>query len=151
MVDNTEFLKRLFDLTGAKTKAELARAIGSSKSKVGDWARGRYAPTLRVLERIKERTGHDLREFVHLNVAQEATAPGEDKPVRDIQPAYDDPFLTACRTILKGGSDQLVYGFLVNIWGLLAQVDGQEAEAIRLRDLVSGYVKRRKRGLLKAG
>ncbi len=56
--------------------------------------------------------------------------------------AERDPYLVACEKILMDGDEQLVRGFLVNIYGLVAHVPGCAEESKRLEMMVPDYMER---------
>ena len=67
VVDNMAFIGHAKKITRAKNDSELAERLGVSKSHVSQWRRGLLRPTLRILARIKERTGEDLTAYVDLS------------------------------------------------------------------------------------
>ena len=65
--------------------------------------------------------------------------------------AAGDPFIAACERILASGSEEVVQGFLVNIYAVLDQVDGAQKEAEYLRQIVQSYLESLRRRKRRAG
>ncbi len=125
MFDNSEFLKVLYEITGAENKAELARVLGLNKTQVGHWERGLYKPTLLMLSRIKKRTGRDLTDVVQ-KTCKRVTAPalrpsssGEGPPEQKMQPHQLSPetldLMAGVQEILDSGVETVVSALKASI------------------------------------
>jgi len=90
LVDNTVFLRHAKKITGAKNDSDLADKLGVSKSHVSQWKRGILRPTLRVLAKIKERTGEDLTSLVDLSINYPARPSHPQEPRPEYHPPEPD-------------------------------------------------------------
>jgi len=87
VVDNSLFLEHAKKITRARNDSDLADKLGVVKSHVSQWRRGILRPTLRVLAKIKERTGEDLTAFVDLSLNHPARPSHPQEP----RPEYHPP------------------------------------------------------------
>lgn len=72
MPDNSAFLARIYELSGAKTPTELAEWVGRSLTTVLNWQSGKFLPQLTTLQRIRQLTGEDLTPLVQTSARPDA-------------------------------------------------------------------------------
>lgn len=62
-----------------------------------------------------------------------------------------DPFISGCERILSSNNEEIVQGFVVNVYAVLDQVDGAQKEAEHLRQITPDYLRARKKRARDAG
>jgi DNA-binding XRE family transcriptional regulator len=128
MWDNSDFLARLYAITRAVSKSDLATHIGVNKQKITDYGFGRYRPTVEVLRKIKEKTGEDLSDLVPRTRA-ETFGDMVPRVHNDGVPRQHRKWLSAVERILNSGNQGAISGLQSSVKLCLSFLDHDEVSA----------------------